>query len=278
MSQTTTKAAAVLAAACLVPLAFQWNANASLRQEIAGARANPPASRNTGPIDDSSRQLSALRDELAGKHSAILAAENKTAELSELKRKLETEVVYSMGTIESMARELARASRVSTSLDETRDALEKARAADPNSAETRRLNAELQDLALRAAALIPRGIGLIREVLKMERSPEKAGRFYATFLAESCGFDEPTRSAVETRLQSWVADLQRAGLALPQRPKTIERAEWDQRRSEALLGFARSLAADFPDVKWDRFPLDQHLGGGKDAEWFDMFLSEDDQP
>jgi len=275
-SHTSTKVASTLAALCLVPLTFQWNANAHLREEIAAARTNLTIKGN-GAEAIQPGSLAQLRGELAAKQSAIVAAENRTAELAELKRKLETEVVYSMGTIESMARELAHASKVTNDVEATQSALQKARAADPASEESKRLEAELKELALKAAALLPRGITLLREVLKTERSPEKAARFYATYLAESSGLDETTRAALETRLQSWVTDLQRSGLALPQRPKTIERVEWDQRRADTTKAFVQTLATDFPNVKWDQLPLDQHLGGGKDSEWFDMFLTEDNQ-
>lgn len=275
-SHTSTKVAAAIAAVCLLPLALQWNANARLRQELtaAGVSANAVRADALQPPG----QLADLQRQLTEKQSAITAVESKTAELAELKRKLETEVVYSMGTIESMARELARASRVSKSLDTFREALQKARASDPDSQETRRLQAELMELSGQAAALIPRGMALVREVLKMERSPEKAARFYASYIAESSALDEAARSSLEPRLRAWVADLQRAGLALPQRPRTVERVEWDQRRADATKTFVQTFAADFPGVNWDDLPLDQHLGGGKDSEWFDLFLSEDDQP
>ena len=277
LTHTTTKLAAGMAAVFLVPLALQWNANASLRQEIASTRSKAPPPPPAVVFTDSQR-LATLRAELAAKREAVVAAENKVAELAALKRKLETEVVYSMGTVESMARELANASRVATSLEERQDALMKARAKDPNSEESKRLGNELTKTAADAATLMPRALALARELLKMERSPEKAAHFYAAFLAEAGGLDEATRAKVEERIQPWIIELQRDGLALPQRPKTIDRVQWDERRAAATQSMIKSLAGEFPNVQWEQLPLDQHLGAGKDTDWFDMFLSEDDQP
>ncbi len=273
MTQTTTKAAATLAAMCIVPLTLQWNANANLRQEIAAARSHPPTA---AILSEKESEPGALRRELAAKQSAIIAAENQAAELAELKRKLETEVVYSMGSVESMARELARATRAASTIEAMQAALKKAQAIDPNSEETKRLRGELKQTAVEAAALMPRAIALMRELLKIERSPEKAARFYATFLGEAGGLDEAIRMKVEARLVPWITELQRDGLALPQRPKTIERVEWDQRRSAATMTMMQTLAAEFSTAQWQNVGIDQLLGGGKDADWLDLFLSEDD--
>jgi len=277
MTHTATKLAAALAVVCLVPLTLQWNANARLRVELDGIQPQAAARASAAETVDLQR-LAQLRSELAAKRAATTAAEAKVGELAELKRKLETEVVYSMGTVESMARELARASRVGTSLESVQSALAKAQKEDPNSEESKRLEKEMMALAGDAATLMPRGMSLVREMFKMERSPQKAARFYSTFFAESASMDEETRTQVEGRLESWIGELQRAGLAFPQRPKTIERVEWDHRRTESMTTFMNSVKADFPKYHWDDFPINQHLGSGLDSDWLDMFIPEDDTP
>src|SRR4029434_9472495 len=98
------------------------------------------------------------------------------------------------------------------------DALQRARAVDPNSEETKRLTAEMNDTATREAEMMPQIIDLVREMARMESSPEKAAHFYATVFGEIDGLDEATRSKLETRFEPWIRELQQNGLALPQRP------------------------------------------------------------
>src|SRR4030095_12291543 len=67
-THTSTKVASTLAALCLVPLTFQWNANAHLREEIAAARTNPIVKGN-GAEAIQPGSLAQLRGELAAKQS-----------------------------------------------------------------------------------------------------------------------------------------------------------------------------------------------------------------
>jgi RNA polymerase sigma factor (sigma-70 family) len=260
MTHTTAKVAACAAAAILVPLALQWNANASLREQIAEARANPPPL-VTGKVANPEQRLAALRAELAKKREAIMAAENEVVKLAELKRKVETEVVYSMGTVETMARQLAGIMKMQDEMEERQAALKEAIKKGPDSEEAKRAGAAMKEFARKAAEVLPQAMGLIREMVTMERSSEKAARFYATFLAEAQGLDDAARGQMEGRIRPWVERLQEEGLAFPQRPKGAGREDWNRRRMNETSGFLKTLSKEFPASVSSKTPMTEVFDG-----------------
>ena len=276
MMHTTAKIAVCATAAILVPLTLQWNANAHLREKIVAAQnaTLPFPSRNS---DGPAAQLAALQAKLSDTRSAIMAAENERAELVALKRKIETEVVYSMGTIESMARKLAEIIAMDDAIEAHQEALQRARAADPNSEETKRLTAEMNDTATRGAEMMPQIIELVREMARMERSPEKAAHFYATMFGQIDALDEATRAKIEARFAPWIREMQENGLSFPQRPAGPERNQWDRRRGEVTTAFLKSLSTEFPATNGSRQKLEGLLSA--DAEethgFFDMMLGSE---
>jgi RNA polymerase sigma-70 factor (ECF subfamily) len=113
MSHYPVKIAICAASLALVPLGYEWNANAGLRTELAEAR--PQAARSTPSTGELSKveetALTEMRAELARLETATKAAEARVAELSRFREQAKDEVVVSMGTIESMAKEFAKTVR-----------------------------------------------------------------------------------------------------------------------------------------------------------------------
>jgi RNA polymerase sigma-70 factor (ECF subfamily) len=279
MMHTTTKIAIAAVAAVLIPLSVQWSANAKLREKIIAAQnvTLPSPSRNS---EGGAAQLAALQAKLSDTRSAIMAAENERAELVALKRKIETEVVYSMGTVESMARKLAEIIVMTDTIEARQEALQRAHKADANSEETKRLTAEMNATAFRAAEMMPQIIDLVREMARMERSPEKAAHFYATVFGEIDGLDEAARAKLEVRFEPWIRELQQNGLALPQRPAPPQSKQWDQRRGEITTAFLKSLSTEFPATKGSRKALEGLLSADPEEThgFFDVMLGREDQP
>jgi hypothetical protein len=277
MMHTTAKLSVCAIAAIMIPLTLQWNANAKLREKVSAAQSVLPT-KPPGIPDGSVAQLAALQTKLSDKRSAIIAAENERAELVGLKQKIETEVVYSLGTIESMARKLAEIVAVSDMIDARQQELQRARAADPNSEETKRLVAAVNETASRASEMMPGVIQLAREIAQTERSPEKAAHFYAALLGEIDGLDEATRGQIEARFAPWIRELQQSGLAFPQRPTGPDRNQWDRRRGEIMVEFLKSLATEFPATNGSRQKLEGFLKteGGDVNEFFEMMVAREE--
>jgi hypothetical protein len=244
MTHTTTKAAVCVAAAILVPLALQWNANASLRKQIASLWVHPsPVAAKMAETDE--QRLAALRADLMATREAVMGAENEAVRLTELKRKVENEIVYSMGSVETMARKLAEIAQMDRRMSERQAALQEALKKGKDSTEAKQAGAAMMKAAEEAAEMMPKAMGLLREMVQLERSPEKAARFYATFLGELMELDEPERARMEARIRPWVEQLQQEGLAFPQRPDGPLRAEWNQRRLAETTGFLDVIAQEF---------------------------------
>ena len=260
MTHATAKVAACAAAAILFPLALQWNANASLREQIAEARVNPGLVTPENTMN-SEQRLAALRAEVTRKREAIMAAENEVVKLAELKRKVETEVVYSMGTVDTMARNLAGIMRMQDQMEERQAALKEAIKKGPDSEEAKRAGAAMKEFAVKAAEAMLQAMSLVREMVAMERSPEKAARFYATFLAEAQGMDDAARDQMERRFQPWIERLQEEGLAFPQRPKGAERENWNRKRLSETTGFLKTLSGEFPASVPSKTPMTEVFGG-----------------
>jgi RNA polymerase sigma factor (sigma-70 family) len=242
MSHASIKIAASVTALALTPLVFQWQANASLRAEVAAAhKPECVAAATTEPASLSQRQT-ALAAELAAKHAARIAAENRLGELATLKDKLANEVVVSFGTVESMARKLAR-------IVATVDQLETEKTDQPPDAEALK---EREKRARELSEAVPEIMGLVREIPKLERDPAKAARFYATLFGEVAGIAPAARATMEQELTEWLASLQQDGLSLAQRPQG-KAPEWDARRNAATKRLVAGLQAKLPaSPKLDR--------------------------
>ena len=235
MSNTTLKIACAAMMLIAAPFALDRVANASLRTEIAQIRsANPELA--ALPADAGS--LAKVKADLAAAHTARLAAENRSYELLDLKKKVETEVVVSMGSVETMAKKLARMMTVIESLD----ALKEKGAAAPASMEQRK------KLAEEIAGSMGQTLAMPDELRRIEKSPDKAARFYATLCGEVAGLDEFARALIETHTRDWIRGLQNEGLALPQRPKG-KAPEWDARRKAATKRLAETLSSKLPPPK-----------------------------
>ncbi len=230
MSQNTlVKIAAGLATALVLPLAFQSQSNASVRANLASRRAVPkPPAANIGS-DEQRQKLASLNADLAAKRHAADAAERRAVELAEMKRKVETEVVYSYGTLDGMARRIVEFMRLTEVLEQA----QKRPKPDPNTDEGRKALAKLEADGKRVAEALPQFLGVVRGIPQLERSPEKAGRFYARFYAAMTDLDEARLPEIERRATDWVRELQDSDLAFPQRP------QGDARRSGMLAARKR---------------------------------------
>ena len=235
MSQTTLK---VVCAAALIatPLALEWKANAALRTEIAQIRsANPQLAAFRADTDP----LAKAKAELAVKHTTRLTAENRVAELLDLKNKVENEVVISFGSADAMA---TKAWSLTLLSDSAHRALSRRKDATPD--ELSAIQAQFQ-IAKDGEWELSK---LLYEIPRLERVPEKASRYYATLYGEMAGLDEAGRAVVEQRALEWQRELQNEGLALPQRSKG-KAQEWDERRRAASRRFLTTLANEVPAPK-----------------------------
>ena len=255
-------AAALIAA----PIALQWKANAGLRAEIAKILSASP--QPAGP-PGSTDAASPAESRLAATRTARIAAENRVAELVELKKKVETEVVVSFGSVDAMAKKFARGMRLG-------DSLEKA-ASGKGDLDAEALR-ERKVMAEEAAEGVQELIGIFREIPRLERSPEKAARFYAALYSEVAELDEAGRTLVEDRARNWLRGLQNDGLALPQRPKGKAK-EWDDRRNAALKEFTQTLSSQLPPPKPGTMGIEILLGFGasEDSGVYEM-ITGGDQP
>ncbi len=248
MSQTTAK---IL---CATPLALEWKANAALRAEITKIRNAHPNIAVPRPDAD---PLAPRKAELAAKHTARLAAENRVSELLEMKNKVETEVVVSFGSVETMGKKLARIMRLLDSLKAVNY-----KNPEPGSEADR----EAVALAGPWAEGVQEMLGLMQEIPRLERDPAKAARFYATCYGEFAELDPSAQTLLEARTRQWLQELRDEGLALPQRPIGIAK-EWDTRRDAATKTFFARLAAELPPTKPGRPTLEEafDLGGGENG-------------
>ena len=251
MSGNTPK---IICAAALIatPLALEWKANGDLRREIARLRSSNPSAPAQHPDADPAAQAQAR---LAATRTARIAAENRVAELVELKKRVETEVVVSFGSIETMAKRFAKGIRLGESLEKA-------------NGDTGELDAdalrERTAMAEQAAEGLTDLIGMFREIPRLERSPEKAARFYATLYGEVADLDAAGRTLVEERTRDWLRGLQNEGLALPQRPKGKAK-EWDDRRNAALNQLVQTLSSQLPPPKPGTMPITKLFGFSDDA-------------
>jgi hypothetical protein len=135
-----------------------------------------------------------MKAELAEKHMARLAAENRVAELLDLKNKVETEVVISLGTVDTIAKKIGKLASQSSSAHRALLYMEnlppKERAA---------IRAQFQIAKDGEWELFK----LHQEIPRLERVPEKAARFYATLYGEMAGLEEDGRALVEKRVLEW---------------------------------------------------------------------------
>ena len=246
MSHTSVKIAACVSAVALAPLFVQRQANASLRAEIAALREAHPQVASAMNAAPSPQKEAALESEFAAKHAERIALENRVAQLTTLKDKLAGEVVISFGTIESMARKLARVLSTIHGLDATR---EKKLEAGSEAFKEREM------LTRQMAEAMPEVMSIMREIPKLERDPGKAAHFYATIVGETLSLDQATRSMMETEMTEWVRGLQQDGLALVQRPRGIAK-EWDTRRNEATRQLLTQLKAMLPPAQEGRSAME----------------------
>ena len=247
MSHTPIKIAACASALALAPVFAQRHANASLRAQIATEHAARPQivlSTSNVPLR---QRRAALESELAAKHAARIAAENRFAQLATFKDALDQEVVISLGTIESMARKLAQILSIMHQLD-----------AKPGEKLEAKAVKDREMQARQAAEALPEVMGILREIPKLERDPDKAAHFYALTVGETLGLDEQARATMEADIAEWVRGLQQEGLALVQRPQGKAK-EWDDRRDAATVRLLASLKNKLPSSQQKNPAIEEFL-------------------
>lgn len=251
MSHLPIKIAVCTAGLALLPLGYEWTANASLRGELTElqqqqARSLPTANLPSSPAND----LVAARVELARLEAATKVAEARVTELNLFKERIKDELVVSLGSVEAMAKELGTTLRQMTELQALRA---DPQTYPPGSPEWQKRQEAMQNVQER----VPKIFNVLCELPRFEREPAKAARFYATLVGESADLDDTTRAKLERPLQEWVTQLQRDGLALPQRPfdPGEAKADWDKRRIAAMHDISNQIQAEVPADKADRATL-----------------------
>jgi hypothetical protein len=256
MSHLSVKIAVCAAVLSLVPLGYEWTANASLRAEFQESQKQQPGPgaalpvTATLPAASASSDLASIRAELARVDTATKAAQARAAELSNFKDRLKDEHIVSLGSVEAMAKELGSTLR---RMNDLRDATADSTAYPPRSPEWKKREAAMQEIE----AGVPKLFSVLRELPQLERDPVKAARFYATLVGESAELDEQTRARLEPHLQAWVSRLQHDALALPQRPLEPDEAktDWDKRRIAAMQEISTELQMLVPAAKAERVSL-----------------------
>ena len=255
VSATPVKVMLWISAFAVLPLFIQWPANARLRAEVAELRdAHRP---RRVVLEHQPPGATDQEAQLTAKRAARIAAENRVSELRTFRAKLNEEVVISFGSIETMARKLARVVSAMNQLEMKRGA----RSDDPATLKER------QGKARELAAAIPEAMHIAREIPRLEREPAKAAHFYATLAGEILHVDEPTQTMMKEEIAAWVEGLQRDGLALIQRPRG-KAMEWDARRNEATRDVVIRIQKKLPlqsDFAGPMLQLFQLNGGGNDG-------------
>lgn len=257
MSHAPIKIAACASALAFAPLIYQMQANSTLRAEVLEHRRPRPGAVASASDAAALRQKQAdLRTAVDAKRAARIASENRVGELAAIKVKLDQEVVMSFGTVENMARKLARVISTMEQLEASKgDKLE------PGSEALKERERRARELSQAA----PEMLSIVREIPKLERDSAKAARFYATMFGEVGGFDEAARTTMEQDFATWLRGLQNEGLALAQRPQG-KAPEWDARRNAAMLQLFSALQAKLPPPAKDHLQWDDIIGIHASAE------------
>ncbi|HEX5176049.1 MAG TPA: sigma factor-like helix-turn-helix DNA-binding protein, partial [Chthoniobacteraceae bacterium] len=266
MSHTPLKIAACTIAIVVAPLIWQTQANASLRAQLRERRPKQTFASPQTDLASLQQEHARLRNAVASRRTARVAEENRAAALGTFEKKLTDEVVISFGTVDTMARKLAKVLALMEKLDPS----------DKSAAQREPLsNEERVRIANEISQAVPEMMSLVREVPKLEREPEKAGRFYATMLGEIWKCDDATRTAIEPQIAHWVERLQADGLTLVQRPRG-KASDWDTRRNAATGELLTGLAATVPAEKRAGLPLDQIFRGGIDPGIYEFLTAPND--
>jgi RNA polymerase sigma factor (sigma-70 family) len=248
MSHLSVKIAVCAAGLALLPLAYEWSANAALHAELAESNrpgAVNPVQASLPQSDHSAKLIAELRARVAVAKAERTRAEARAAELSTLAENAEDEVIVSLGTLDSMARTLGSTLNL-MGIASTRRPGNIA----TDSPEWKAHEARMKEVVERMAECF----STLRELPRLERDPAKAARFYAGVVGEAAGLDEETRARLEQPLQNWMDELQAQGLAFPQRPKE-NTGEWDRRRLAVMARVSQELKAFLPDSGSKNGPL-----------------------
>jgi RNA polymerase sigma factor (sigma-70 family) len=250
MSHTTTKIAAAAILLAAVPVAITSQANSRLRAETAAAvqassdatpthkdsgnvRENPATSAKPG-------EALALSNQLAAEQTRRKLAEDKVAALTQQIERARNEVVVSLGQIEDIARRLASFGRMDKEFEQRKSV------APP--AERARL---AEEFAAKASSMFPEVLTLSNELPKIESSPEKAGRFYATLIGELAELTPAQRDAVAKVASKSFESMRQLGVTAGQRPAK-ENAAWTAARTRAINAMQEAILQVLPSDKRDR--------------------------
>lgn len=227
MSHSACKIAAGILLVATLPWWWQWTAQAGIGRTPAPAPSLAAASDQAAPTDAEWHSFQKLR-------AARMQANWRAADLTRLAQNADAEILESLGTMEELARKAARTVLILMDAD------------GPPPGQRTREEFERQAAQMRAGAEgLPQLLATTRNLERIERDSAKAGRFYATFVAELLQLDDDTRKKLDDHLRDWVFHLQQESLALPQRPRE-KSAEWDLRRMQATEAQIMKMFALLP--------------------------------
>jgi hypothetical protein len=250
MSHTTTKIAAVAILLAAVPVVITSQANSRLRADTAAAvQASSdatPARQSSGNVRENpassakNGEVLALSNQLAAEQTRRKLAEDKVATLTQQIERARNEVVVSLGQIEDIARRLASFGRIEKEFEQRKSV------APPDE------RAKLaEEFAAKASSMFPEVFTLSNELPKIESSPEKAGRFYATLIGELAELTPAQRDAVAKAASNSFESMRQLGVTAGQRPAK-ENAAWTAARTRAINAMQEAILQVLPSDKRDR--------------------------
>ena len=243
MSHTATKIAAAVILLAAVPVAITSQTNSRLLAETAAAvhsssGASPP--RTGSVVVRENGEAQAVRNQLAAEQTRRKLAEEKVADLTQQIERVGNEVVISLGQVEDIARRLAEYERVEREFEKRKSTAgpeERARLAE--------------EFATKTSASFPEIFTLSNHLPKIESSPERAGRLYATLIGEMAELTPEQREAVAKATSNSFESMRQLGVTADQRPAQPD-AAWTAARTQAITAMQEAILQVLPSDKRDR--------------------------
>lgn len=214
-----------------------------MRAELAALRGEPLPSDADAKVR-ATAVMAQTRRELEHEEMLLVAARDKIARLQKNVPAVENEQLHSFGRIEEMGQEAA------TFLPE----LVKLMAGMQNPTGARLSEEE----STRAMETMMSWIDRLEAVGALEANPTDIARFHGATLQMRLGLDGETREKVEHQLNEEFSQLNRRGLARPQRPEA-EQEEWSRRRSAMLDEASARIEALIPASQRQKYAVGQSL-------------------
>ena len=253
MSHTVTKIAATAILLAAVPVAITSQTNSRLHAETEAAAvhsssgASPP--RTGSVVVRENGEALAVWNQLAAEQTRRKLAEEKVADLTQQIERVGNEVVISLGQVEDIARRLAEYERIEKEFEKRKSTAgteERSRLAEEFAAKTSSSFAEIFTLS--------------NELPKIESSPERAGRLYATLIGEMAELTPEQRDAVAKATSNSFESMRQLGVTAGQRPAQPD-AAWTAARTRAITAMQEAILQVLPNDKRDR---DLLFGGPMD--------------